>query len=85
MGFIKIFWKNNVQEAYLPKMSISGQIVCEILAELCTDKSIQILQIFLGRPPKNFEGFVWNCRLQISWWDNATKKSFGENSALLNN
>ena len=41
MGFVKIFWKSNVQEAYLPKMSISGQIVCEILAQLCTDNSIQ--------------------------------------------
>ena len=26
MGFLRIFWKNNVQEVYLPKMSISGQI-----------------------------------------------------------
>ena len=32
MGFVRIFWKNNVQEAYLPKMSISGQIVSEMLA-----------------------------------------------------
>ena len=32
MGFVGIFWKNNVQEAYLPKMSISGQIVFEMLA-----------------------------------------------------
>ena len=32
MGFTRIFWKNNVQEAYLPKMSISGQIVAEIVA-----------------------------------------------------
>ena len=32
MGFVRIFWKNNVQEAYEPKMSISGQIVSEILA-----------------------------------------------------
>ena len=24
MGFVRIFWKDNVQEAYLPKMSISG-------------------------------------------------------------
>ena len=31
MGFVIIFWKNNVQEAYLPKMSISEQIVSEIL------------------------------------------------------
>ena len=32
MGFVKIFWKNNVQEAYLPKMSILEQIVSEMLA-----------------------------------------------------
>ena len=32
MGFVRIFWKSNVQEAYLPKMSISGQIVSEMLA-----------------------------------------------------
>ena len=32
MGFVKIFWKNNVQEAYSPKMSISAQIVSEMLA-----------------------------------------------------
>ena len=43
MGFVKIFWKNNVQDAYLPKISISGQIVSEILAQLCSDDSIQIL------------------------------------------
>ena len=43
MGFVKIFWKNNVQDAYLPKISILGQIVSEILAQLCGDDSIQIL------------------------------------------
>ena len=32
MGFVKIFWKNNVQDAYLPKISMSGQIVSETLA-----------------------------------------------------
>ena len=32
MGFVRIFWKNNVQEAHLPKMSISGKIVSEMLA-----------------------------------------------------
>ena len=31
MRFVKIFWKNNVQDAYLPKMTISEQIVSEIL------------------------------------------------------
>ena len=35
--------KNNIQEAYLPKTSISGQIVSEILAQLYSDDSIQIL------------------------------------------
>ena len=35
--------KGNIQEAYLPKTSISGQIVSEILAQLCSDDSIQIL------------------------------------------
>ena len=32
MGFVRLFWKNNVQEPYLPKMSISRQIVPEMLA-----------------------------------------------------
>ena len=32
MGFVRVFWKNNVQKAYLPKVSISGQIVSEMLA-----------------------------------------------------
>ena len=35
--------KSNIQEAYLPKTSISGQIVSEILAQLCSEDSIQIL------------------------------------------
>ena len=35
--------KSNIQEAYLPKTNISGQIVSEILAQLCSDDSIQIL------------------------------------------
>ena len=32
MGFVRIFWKNDIQGAYLPKMSISGQIFSEMLA-----------------------------------------------------
>ena len=43
MAFVRVFWKNNIQEDYLPKTSISGQIVSEILAQLCFDDSIQIL------------------------------------------
>ena len=46
-----MFWKNNVQEASLPKMSISGQIVSEILAQLCSDNSIQtVLNLFWVDP-----------------------------------
>ena len=32
MGFVGIFSKNIIQETYLPKTSLVGQIVCEILA-----------------------------------------------------
>ena len=32
MGFVRILWKNNVQEPNLPKLSISRQIVSEMLA-----------------------------------------------------
>ena len=35
--------KSNIQEAYLPETSIPGQIASEILAQLCSDDSIQIL------------------------------------------
>ena len=64
MGFVKISWKNNVQDAYLPKISNLGQIVSEILAQLCSDDSIQILLkltwfLILWTKP-NLEGFVWN-------------------------
>ena len=51
--FVSIIWNNNVQEAYLPEMSISGQIVSEIIAQLCLENSIQTLLNFLGRPQKN--------------------------------
>ena len=34
--------KSNIQEAYLPKINISGQIVSDILAQLYSDHSIQI-------------------------------------------
>ena len=48
MGFVRIFWKNNVQEAYLPKMGISGQIVSEIVAQLYSENSIQTRLILGG-------------------------------------
>ena len=50
--------KSNVQEAYLPKASISGQIVSEILAQLWSDDSIQILV------KKQFSIFLSHIRLQ---------------------
>ena len=54
MGFVRIFWKNNFQEAYLPKMSISGQIVSEIVAQLCLENSIQSLVNIFWVDPKKF-------------------------------
>ena len=50
--------KSNIQEAYLPKTSISGQIVSEILAQLYSDDSIQILL------KKQFSIFLSHIRLQ---------------------
>ena len=36
MEFVKIFWKNKVKDADIPKISISGQIVSEIFNALMT-------------------------------------------------
>ena len=62
MGFVRIFWKNNIQQAYLPKTSISGQIVAKILAQLYSDDSIQILlnltQFITLGTESNLGGFV---------------------------
>ena len=60
MGFVRIFWKNNVQEAYLPKINISGQIVSEILAQLCSDNSIQTLLNLFGSSQVNWTLFFQN-------------------------
>ena len=43
MGFFGVLWKNNIQKAHLSRISIPGQIVLEILAQICSDDSIQIL------------------------------------------
>ena len=43
MGFGRILWKSNIQEAHLSKTSIVGQIVSEILATFWSDDSMQIL------------------------------------------
>ena len=37
MLFFGVLWNINIQKAYLPKISIPGQIVFEILAQLCSD------------------------------------------------
>ena len=62
MGFVRVFWKDNVQEAYLPKMSILGQIiiVSEIVAQWCLENSIHTLLNFFGSTQKKLEGFVWS-------------------------
>ena len=80
MGFVRIFWKNNVQEAYLPKMSISGQIVSEIVAQLCLENSIQTLLNFFGFTPQKWSQRQFapkcsflasrplgHCSFRISW------------------
>ena len=46
MGFVRIFWNNSVQEAYLPKISISRQFFSEILAQLFSDNSKTLLNFF---------------------------------------
>ena len=62
MGFVRIFRKNNVQEAYLQKKSILGQIIICLwdVSQLYTENSIQTLLIFWGSTQKNLEGFVWS-------------------------
>ena len=40
MGFWGVIWKNNIQKAYLPKISIPGQIVFEILTHLFSDNLV---------------------------------------------
>ena len=46
VGFVRIFWNNSVQEAYLPKISISRQFFSEILAQLFSDNSKTLLNFF---------------------------------------
>ena len=49
MGFVKIFWKNNVHEAYLPKISILG-------ANCLWDRSPVMLTKLHTNPSKFFWG-----------------------------
>ena len=32
MGFFRVLWKNNIQNAYLTRIRIPGQIVFEVIA-----------------------------------------------------
>ena len=64
MGYVGIFGKNMMKNAYLPKISILLQFGGEILALLCPGDSIQILLILsqfltFGTETK-LEGFVWS-------------------------
>ena len=52
MWFVRIFSKNNVQEAFLPKMSISGQIVFEMLAGYTQKTPYKAFQFFFGSTQK---------------------------------
>ena len=62
MGLFGVLWKNNIQKAHLLKISIPGQVVFEILAQLCSDDSIQILlnltQFITLGTESNLGGFV---------------------------
>ena len=64
MGFFGLLRKNNIQKAYLPKISIPGQIAFDISAQLCSDDSTQILlnmtQFITLGTESNVEGFVWS-------------------------
>ena len=64
MGFVSMFGKSMMKNAYLPKISILLLFGSEILALLYRDDSIQILLIFsqflmFGTETK-LEGFVWS-------------------------
>ena len=43
MGFFRVLWKNNIQNAYLARIRIPGQIVFEVIAQLCSYDAIQII------------------------------------------
>ena len=70
MGFVRIFWKSNVQEAYLPKMSISGQIVSKIVARLYSENSIQTLLIVPFNISQGFPIIMDNIKNDVKWQKN---------------
>ena len=50
MGFVRIFLKNNIQDAHLPKTSIVGQIVSEVLWDISL-----VMLWWLQANPSNFD------------------------------
>ena len=52
-------WENNIQKAYLPKISIPGHIVFEKLAKFWWLHANLTQLITLGTE-SNLEGFVWS-------------------------
>ena len=67
MGFVRIFQKKNVQEAYLLKMSILGQLDSEIVAQLCLESSIQTLLNFFALTPKKYNSLDQNMFGILHW------------------
>ena len=64
MGFFRALWKNNIQKAHLPKICIPGQIVFELIAQLCLYDAIQIIlnltQLITSETESNLEGLGWS-------------------------
>ena len=61
MGFIRIFWKKEIHEAFLPKLALRGK--SSIKAQLCSDDS------FLSEnpdEPHNFTNLIFMRLLQHS-------------------
>ena len=69
--------KSNIQQAYLPKTSISGQIFSELLAQLCSNDSIQILL------KKQFSIFLSHIRLQKQYSSLMFPLKFGVEDNLM--
>ena len=59
MEFVKIFWKNIVQEPFFPKITIFNQIVSEMLAGYAQKTQHTLFQVFLGRPQKKIRRVLY--------------------------
>ena len=67
MGFVRTFWKNNIQEAYFPITGISWQIVSEILAQLCSNDSIITILLNLTQFIRNRVKSRRICHEMLVW------------------